>query len=113
MRGKLTMVFLVVLITCFMGMLIPGSSMVVMFGGVFCAVLEQVGVNPLTTAVMLPVICGMMCGITPPLALGMFAGIALTGADFGKAVKNDLWWVAGQFIMEMVILMGWVPIFGI
>jgi len=111
--GKFAMVVLVVVVTCFMGMLIPGSSMVVMFGGVFCSVLAQVGVDPLLTAIMLPVICGMMCGITPPLALGMYAGMALTGADFGKTVKNDLWWCAGQFVMEVVVLMGWLPVIGL
>ena len=64
-------------------------------------------------AAMLPCICGTMCGITPPLALGMYAGMAIAESDFKKTVINDLWWVAGQYFMEVVVLMGWLPIFGL
>ena len=111
--GKLGMVLAVCAITCFMGMVVPGSSMVVIFGPMFITILANVGVDPLLAAAMLPCICGVMCGITPPLALGMYAGMAIAGSDFSKTVKNDLWWVAGHFILEVVILMGWLPIMGL
>jgi TRAP-type uncharacterized transport system fused permease subunit len=62
---------------------------------------------------MLPCICGVMCGITPPLALGLYAGMSIAQSDFGKTVKNDLWWVAAQFILQVVVLMGWLPIMGL
>ena len=32
---------------------------------------------------------------------------------FEKTFKNNLWWVAAQFIMEVVVLMGWLPIIGL
>ena len=64
-------------------------------------------------AAMLPCICGVMCGITPPLALGLYAGMSIAGSDFSKTVKNDLWWVALQFILEVVVLMGLLPVFGL
>ena len=111
--GKLGLVLIIPLFTCFMGMVVPGSSLVVMFGAVFIALFEAVGVNPLLTAAMLPSICGVMCGITPPLALGMYAGMALAESDFSKTVKNDLWWVAAQYVVEVIILMGWLPILGL
>ena len=111
--GKLGLCIVIPLITCFMGMVIPGSSLVVMFGPVFITLFEAVGVNPLLVAAMLPCICGVMCGITPPLALGMYAGMTIAESDFSKTVKNDLWWVAIQYIMEVVILMGWLPIIGL
>lgn len=111
--GKLGLVLIIPLFTCFMGMVIPGSSLVVMFGSVFIALFETVGVNPLLTAAMLPSICGVMCGITPPLALGMYAGMALAESDFSKTVKNDLWWVVVQYVVEVIILMGWLPILGL
>lgn len=111
--GKLGMVVFICLFTCFLGMVIPGSSLVVIFGSVFITVLASVGVNPLLAAAMLPCICGVMCGITPPLGLGMYAGMSLAEADFGKTFKNNLWWVAAQFIMEVVVLMGFLPIFGL
>ncbi len=110
--GKLGTVVAVCLITCFMGMIIPGSSLVVIFGPMFITVLAQVGCEPLLVAAMLPCICGVMCGITPPLGLGMYAGMTLAESDFSKTFKNNMWWVGAQFILEVVVLMGWLPILG-
>ena len=93
-----------------MGMVIPGSSLVVIFGPTFILALQAVGIDPLLTAAMLPCICGVMCGITPPLALGLYAGMSIAESDFSKTVKNDWWWVAAQFILQVVVLMGWLPI---
>ncbi len=111
--SKLGMVFFISLLTCFLGMVIPGSSLVVIFGSVFITTLDSVGVNPVLAAAMLPCICGVMCGITPPLGLGMYAGMTIAESDFSKTFKNNLWWVAAQFIMEVVVLMGWLPILGL
>ncbi len=111
--GKFGMVNFICLFTCFLGMVIPGSSLVVIFGPVFITVLASVGVNPLLAAAMLPCICGVMCGITPPLGLGMYAGMSLAESDFGKTFKNNLWWVAAQYILEVVVLMGFLPILGL
>lgn len=111
--GKFGLVLVIPLFTCFMGMVIPGSSLVVMFGSVFISLFASVGVNPLLVAAMLPCICGVMCGITPPLALGMYAGMSIAESDFGKTVKNDLWWVTTQYILEVIILLGLLPILGL
>ena len=111
--GKFGLVLFICILTCFLGMVIPGSSLVVIFGSVFITVLASVGVNPILAAAMLPCICGVMCGITPPLGLGMYAGMSLAESDFSKTFKNNLFWVAGQFIMEIVVLMGWLPILGL
>ena len=111
--GKIGLVLIIPLFTCFMGMVIPGSSLVVMFGSVFISLFASVGVNPLLVAAMLPCICGVMCGITPPLALGMYAGMSIAESDFGKTVKNDLWWVATQYILEVIVLLGLLPILGL
>ena len=111
--SKFGMIIFLCLFTCFLGMAIPGSSLVVVFGPAIITMLTAVGVNPLLVAAMLPCICGVMCGITPPLALGMYAGMTLAESDFSKTVKNDLWWVALQFILQVVVLMGWLPILGL
>ena len=94
-------------------MVIPGSSLVVIFGPTFIASLAAVGVDPLLAAAMLPCICGVMCGITPPLGLGLYAGMAIAGSEFGKTVRNNLWWIAAQFIIQVLILMGLLPILGL
>lgn len=111
--GKVGLVLLIPLITCFITMVIPGSSVVVMFGSVFINLFASAGVNPLLVAAMLPCMCGVMCGITPPFALGMYAGMSIAESDFDKTLKNDLWWVAVQYIMEVIVLMGWLPILGL
>ena len=111
--GKFGTVIAVCLITCFMGMVIPGSSLVVIFGPMFITTLAAVGCDALLVAAMLPCICGVMCGITPPLGLGMYAGMTIAESDFDKTFKNNMWWVAGQFVMQIVVLMGWLPILGL
>lgn len=111
--NKLGLVVFLCIFTCILGMVIPGSSLVVIFGPVFITALASVGVNPILAAAMLPCICGVMCGITPPLGLGMYAGMSLAESDFDKTVKNNMWWVAAQFLMEVIVLMGWLPILGL
>ena len=111
--GQFGTVLAVCAITCFLGMVVPGSSLVVIFGTVFIEILAGAGCNALLSAAMLPCICGVMCGITPPLGLGMYAGMTLAESDFDKTFKNNLWWVAAQFIMQVLVLMGWLPVFGL
>lgn len=111
--SKFGLVIFLSLLTCFLGMVIPGSSLVVIFGPVFITTLASVGVDPLLAAAMLPCICGVMCGITPPLGLGMYAGMSLAGSDFDKTFKNNMFWVVAQFVLEVVVLMGWLPILGL
>ncbi len=111
--SRFGLVLFLCILTCFLGMVIPGSSLVVIFGPVFITTFASVGVDPVLAAAMLPCICGVMCGITPPLGLGMYAGMSLAESDFGKTFKNNMWWVAAQFIMEVIVLMGWLPILGL
>ena len=39
--------------------------------------------------------------------------VRLAESDFSKTFKNNLWWVAAQFILEVAVLMGWLPILGL
>lgn len=100
------------LIMCFLGMIIPGSSIIVIFGPSVIALFRNAGFSPLLTAAMLPCICGVMEGITPPFALCMYAGMSIAESDFTKTVINNLWWVGLQYIMEVIILLGLLPIIG-
>lgn len=111
--NELGTVIAVCILTCIMGMVIPGSSITVIFGPMFITALASAGVDPLLAAAMLPCICGVMCGITPPLGLGMYAGMTLAESDFSKTFKNNMWWVCTQFTLQIVVLMGWLPILGI
>jgi len=55
----------------------------------------------------------IMSGITPPFALGMYAGMSIAKSDFTKTLKNDLWWVAVQYVLEVVVLLGVLPVIGL
>lgn len=111
--NKLALVLIICVLTCFLGMVIPGSSLTATFGSVFIASFASVGISPVLGAAMLPSICGVMCGITPPLGLGMYAGMSLAESNFSKTFKNNLWWVGAQFLIQMLILMGLLPILGL
>ena len=111
--SKFGLVVFICALTCVLGLVIPGSSLVVIFGPMFITTLAAVGVDPILSAAMLPCICGVMCGITPPLGLGMYAGMSLAESDFGKTFRNNLWWVSAQFILEVAVLMGFLPIIGL
>jgi TRAP-type C4-dicarboxylate transport system permease large subunit len=105
--------FIIPLFTCFLSMVIPGSSIVVMLGSAFITIFATSGANPLLVAAMLPCICGVMGGITPPFALGMYAGMSIAKSDFSKTLKNDLWWVAVQYALEVIVLLGLLPVIGL
>jgi len=111
--GRVGLSLLIPLLTCIMGIAIVGSSMVVVFGSIFIAMFSAVGVDPLLTAAMLPCICAVMSNMVPPIAPAFLCGTTISGADFKKAVKNDLWWILAQYVVEVVILLGWLPIIGV
>ena len=111
--GRLGLSIIIPLLTCVMGIAIVGSSMVVVFGAIFITLFEAVGVDPLLTTAMLPCICAVMSNMVPPIAPAFLAGTTLSGGDFNKAVKNDIWWIVIQYVLEVVILLGVLPVFGV
>lgn len=111
--GRLGLAVVIPLITCILGIAIVGSSMVVLFGSVIISLFAAVGVNPLLAAAMLPCICGVMSNMVPPIAPAFLAGVSLANADFAKAVKNDIWWIVTQYVLEIIVLMGFLPILGV
>lgn len=105
--------FIIPLITAILGMVLPGSAQTKIFGGTIIAVYAAAGGNPLLAAVMLPVITGAMEGMTPPLALCMYAAMGIANSDMKATTKNCLIWVFLHYLLSVLCLLGILPIIGV
>lgn len=105
--------FLIPLFTAVLGMIMPGSSQVAIFGSAIIAIMAGAGANPLLIAGMLPVITGAMEGMTPPLALCMYTAMGIAGSDLRSTTVNCLIWVAIHYILSVVLLLGILPVAGL
>lgn len=98
------------LFTTFLGMFLPGSSQIVIFGSVIVGGLVTVGVNPLLAAAILPAITGALEGMTPPLALAMYAAMGIAQSKMKETSILALFWVVAHLIVAILILAGLLPI---
>ena len=105
--------FIIPLLTAILGMVLPGSAKTKIFGGTIISVFATAGGNPLLAAVMLPAITGAMEGMTPPLALCMYAAMGIANSDMRETTKNCLIWVGLHYLMSVLVLLGLLPIMGI
>lgn len=101
------------LLTALLGMLIPGSTQVKIFGGMMITVFAAAGADPLLTAAMLPCICGAMHGVTPPYCTCVYVGMGIAGAELAPTIKNCMIWIFFHYILSAMILMGWLPVWGL
>lgn len=111
--GRFSLAVIISLLICFLVMVLPGSTLTIMFGPLLITVMAEAGINPLVAAAMLPCICGVMGNITPPFAMCVYASMGIAESDFVKTIKNDLWWVFGQFALQVAILVGVIPVLGV
>lgn len=109
----LVLALIIPLFTAFLGMILPGSSQIAIFGGAFVSILAASGANPFLVAGMLPAITGAMEGMTPPLALCMYTAMGIAGSNMQDTTKNCMVWVILHYILSIVILLGILPVFGL
>jgi len=109
----IVLAILLPLITAVLGMVLPGTAQTKIFGGTIIAVFAAAGGNPLLAAAMLPVITGAMEGMTPPLALCMYAAMGIAGSDMKKTTQNCLIWVVLHYLLSVLCLLGILPILGL
>ncbi|NLL81629.1 MAG: TRAP transporter large permease subunit [Tissierellia bacterium] len=98
------------LFTCFLGMFIPGSSQVAIFGVAIVSGFVAVGVNPLLAAAILPAITGAVEGMTPPLALSMYTAMGIAQSGMKETSRAALLWVFFHLITSILILVGVLPV---
>ncbi|MBO5364239.1 MAG: TRAP transporter large permease subunit [Clostridia bacterium] len=107
-----TLILILPLFTAILGMLIPGSTQVKIFGGIIISVLAAAGGNPLIVAAMLPCICGAMHGVTPPYCACVYIAMGIAEAELKPTLKNCAIWILLHYVLSVIVLAGWLPIFG-
>ncbi len=111
--SKLALVILIPLFTAILGMLLPGSTQVKIFGGIIISILAASGVNPMLAAAMLPCICGAMHGVTPPYCACVYTGMGIAQSELGPTLKNCMIWVLLHYVLSVIIMLEWLPIWGL
>ena len=96
--------------TTFLGMILPGSSQIAIFGVGIVGSLAAFGVNPLLAAALLPAITGALEGMTPPLALAMYAAMGIAGSGMKETSLLAMVWVLSHLAVAIVILAGFLPV---
>ena len=96
-----------------LGMLLPGSTQVKIFGGIIISIMAAAGGNPMLAAAMLPCICGAMHGVTPPYCACVYTGMGIAQSELKPTLKNCMIWVVLHYILSVVVLLGWIPVIGL
>ena len=108
--SMITLAIILPLFTAFLGMVLPGSSQVAILGGALISVYAALGGNPLLIAAMLPALTGALEGMTPPLALCLYAATGIADSDFKKTMLLAYVWVALHILFAILLLAGVLPV---
>ena len=101
------------LFTAILGMLIPGSTQVKIFGGIIITVVAAAGGNPMLACAMLPCICGAMHGVTPPYCACVYTGMGIANAELKPTLIICMVWIAIHYVLSVITMMGWLPLIGL
>lgn len=111
--SKFALVLILPLFTAVLGMLIPGSTQIKIFGGIIISVIAAAGGDPMLACAMLPCVCGAMHGVTPPYCTCVYVGMGIAEAELTPTLINNMIWILVHYVMSVITLMGWLPIFGL
>ena len=101
------------LFTAILGMLLPGSTQVKIFGGIIIAVIAAAGGDPMIAAAMLPCICGAMHGVTPPYCACVYTGMGIAQSELKPTLANCMIWVVIHYVLSVLVMLGLLPILGL
>lgn len=104
------MVIFFPLFTTFLGMFIPGTSQIAIFGVAIVSGLIGAGINPLLAAAILPAITSALEGMTPPLALSMYTAMGIAQSEMKETTISVLSWIFAHLITAILILLGLLPV---
>lgn len=108
--SKWQLVLFFPIFTTFLGMILPGSSQIAIFGAGIVGALAAVGINPILIAAMLPAITGALEGMTPPLALAMYAAMGIAESKMKETSILALVWVFAHLAVAIIMLAGIIPV---
>ncbi|MBQ7288613.1 MAG: TRAP transporter large permease subunit [Clostridia bacterium] len=111
--SKVALCFLIPLFCAILGMLLPGSSQVKIFGGVIITIMAAAGCHPMLVAGMLPCICGAMHGVTPPYCACVYTGMGIAQAELKPTLMNCAIWITLHYLLSVLILLGIIPVWGL
>ncbi len=105
--------FILPLFTAILGMLIPGSTQVKIFGGIIISIIATAGGNPMMAAAMLPCICGAMHGVTPPYCACVYVGMGIANSELKPTLLNCAIWIAIHYLLSVAMILCILPVFGL
>jgi TRAP-type uncharacterized transport system fused permease subunit len=111
--SKYVLCIIIPLFTAILGMLLPGSTQVKIFGGIIISITAAAGVNPMMAAAMLPCICGAMHGVTPPYCACVYTGMGIAQSELKPTLINCMIWVTLHYILSVVIMLELLPVWGL
>jgi TRAP-type uncharacterized transport system fused permease subunit len=111
--SKYVLCIIIPLFTAILGMLLPGSTQVKIFGGIIISITAAAGVNPMIAAAMLPCICGAMHGVTPPYCACVYTGMGIAQSELKPTLINCMIWVTLHYILSVVIMLELLPVWGL
>lgn len=109
----IALAFVLPLFTAVLGMLIPGSTQVKIFGGIIISIVAAAGGNPMMAAGLLPCICGAMHGVTPPYCACVYTGMGIAEAELKPTLLNCAVWIVIHYFLSVVMMLGWLPVWGL
>lgn len=110
---RIALILIIPLFTMILGMLLPGSTQVKIFGGIIISLLVSVGVEPMLSAGMLLCICGAMHGVTPPYCACVYTAMGIAESELKPTLLNCAVWVVIHYILSVIVLLGLLPIIGL
>ncbi|MBO5312822.1 MAG: TRAP transporter large permease subunit [Clostridia bacterium] len=97
-----------------LGMLLPGSAQVKIFGGIVITIIAGAGGSPILAAAMLPCICGAMHGVTPPYCACVYTAMGIAESETKPTLLNCAVWITVHYALSfMMILFGEYLLFGL
>lgn len=109
--NPILLAFVIPLFCAILGMLIPGSSQVKIFGASIITIVAAAGGDPIIAAAMLPCICGAMHGVTPPYAVVTYTAMGIAEAPLKATLLNSIPWLLLHYLLSVAaLLVGYVII---